>query len=349
MVSTAQSSYTVTIPVYEGPLALLLDLIERAELDITSVSLAQVTDQYLAYVRTLQQVTADEISSFLVIASKLIQIKSEALLPRPPVREVGEVDPAEDLARQLRLYKRYKEIGVWLEDRQSRNLRTFLRVAPPPKVEAKLDLSDITLADLLEAAERIFAAEQEKQSLGTVITAPKITIREKIRIDCDSAARRTRRHLPQSAWGKSHSVGDRCYVFGAVGIGQTLSRAGAARVPVQRHLHPAAGGISGGGGVRSGVRVKYSHRFSVAAWKRRFFDSFFETSAPSKVPRACQDCQRSTHPISRDRVQAQRIDGIHPTRRRLQPLATRAMSAFRPFRAGRLSRAIRSPACVQVF
>jgi segregation and condensation protein A len=169
MLPTVQSSYTVTIPVYEGPLALLLDLIERAELDITSVSLAQVTDQYLTYVRTLQQVTADEISSFLVIASKLIQIKSEALLPRPPVREVGEVDPAEDLARQLRMYKRFKEIGLWLEDRQSKNLRTFLRVAPPPKVEAKLDLSDITLADLLEAAERTFAAEQEKQSLGTVI------------------------------------------------------------------------------------------------------------------------------------------------------------------------------------
>jgi segregation and condensation protein A len=182
MLSLNQSSYTVAIPVYEGPLALLLDLIERAELDITTVALAQVTDQYLVYVRTLEQVTPEEISSFLVIASKLIQIKSEALLPRPPVREVGETDPAEDLARQLRLYKRYKEIGSWLEDRQSKNLRTFLRVAPPPKVEAKLDLSGITLADLLEAAERIFAMEQEKQSLGTVITAPKITIREKIEL-----------------------------------------------------------------------------------------------------------------------------------------------------------------------
>ncbi len=180
MLPTIQSSYNVAIPVYEGPLALLLDLIERAELDITSVSLAQVTDQYLSYVRALEQVTADEISSFLVIASKLIQIKSEALLPRPPVREVGEEDPAEDLARQLRLYKRYKEIGLWLEDRQNKNLRTFLRVAPPPKVEAKLDLSGITLADLLEAAERMYAQEQEKQSLGTVITAPKVTIREKI-------------------------------------------------------------------------------------------------------------------------------------------------------------------------
>ena len=182
MLPTIQTSYNVAIPVYEGPLALLLDLIERAELDITAVSLAQVTDQYLTYVRALEHVTPDEISSFLVIASKLIQIKSEALLPRPPVREVGEADPAEDLARQLRLYKRYKEIGVWLEERQHNNLRTFLRVAPPPKVEAKLDLSGISLADLLEAAEKMFTQEKERQSLGTVISAPKITIREKIEL-----------------------------------------------------------------------------------------------------------------------------------------------------------------------
>ena len=182
MLPLTQSSYTVQIPVYEGPLALLLDLIERAELDITAVSLAQVTDQYLSYVHSLQQVTADEISSFLVIAAKLIQIKSEALLPRPPAREVGEEDPAEDLARQLRMYKRFKEIGHWLEERQDQNLRTFLRVAPPPKVEAKLDLSGITLADLLDSAGRMFAQEQEKQSLGTVISAPKITIREKIEL-----------------------------------------------------------------------------------------------------------------------------------------------------------------------
>lgn len=178
----SQSSYTVNIPVYEGPLALLLDLIERAELDITTVALAQVTDQYLAFVRALEQTTPDEISSFLIIASKLIQIKSEALLPRSPVREAGEMDPAEDLARQLILYKRFKDIGLWLEDRQNRNLRSYLRVAPPPRVEVKLDLSGITLADLLDAAERIFTQEQEKLSLGTVISAPKVTIREKIEL-----------------------------------------------------------------------------------------------------------------------------------------------------------------------
>ncbi|MBM3151735.1 MAG: hypothetical protein FJZ96_05950 [Chloroflexi bacterium] len=174
------NQYTVHIPVYEGPLDLLLDLIERAELDITSVALAQVTEQYLAYIRAMPDVAAEEISAFLVIAAKLLQIKSEALLPRPPAREAGEEDPGEALARQLRIYKRFKEISAWLDGRLDAGLRTYLRVAPPPKVEGKLDLTDVSVTDLLAAAEFIFAREQEQAALGTVIAPPKITIREKI-------------------------------------------------------------------------------------------------------------------------------------------------------------------------
>jgi segregation and condensation protein A len=177
-------SYSVSTPVYEGPLDLLLQLIERAELDITAVSLALVTDQYLAYIHQMQ-VPADEISGFLVVAAKLIQIKSEALLPRPPTREAGEENLGEALADQLRIYKRYKELSNWLDDRETRHLRTYLRVAPPPKVESRLDLSDITLADLLAAAVDIFSDEAEKQALGTIISAPRITIREKIALIAD--------------------------------------------------------------------------------------------------------------------------------------------------------------------
>lgn len=172
--------YLVQIPVYEGPLDLLLQLIERAELDITAVALALVTEQYLQYIRQMQEARAEEISAFLVIAAKLIQIKSEALLPRPPIREAGEEDPAENLARQLRIYKRFKEISTLLEQRDAQGLRTYLRLAPPPKVEGRLDLSDLTLMDLLEAAQASFLQEREKQSLGTVISAPKVTIRQKI-------------------------------------------------------------------------------------------------------------------------------------------------------------------------
>ena len=175
-----QLNYTVHTSVYEGPLDLLLNLIERAELDITSVSLATVTDQYLVSIKDLEQLNADEISAFLVIAAKLLQIKSEALLPRPPTRAPGEEDVGRSLVDQLKLYKRFKEIGSWMNERQRANLRTFLRVAPPPKIEPKLDLSNLTLEKLITAAQEAFANDRNKLPLGVIIAAPRVTIREKI-------------------------------------------------------------------------------------------------------------------------------------------------------------------------
>jgi segregation and condensation protein A len=174
--------YTVQTAVFEGPLDLLLDLIERAELDITALSLAAVTEQYLDYLHHLEESRADEISAFLVIAAKLVQIKSEALLPRPPVRQPGEEDSGAQLVEQLKLYKRFKKVANWLGEREAKNLRTYLRLAPSPKIEGKLDLSNITIADLIVAAREVYEEQFEKQALGTVISAPKVTIREKIEL-----------------------------------------------------------------------------------------------------------------------------------------------------------------------
>lgn len=174
------TDYQVRIPIYEGPLDLLLSLIEKAELDITTVSLAMVTDQYLAYMHSLEQSNPDDMSGFLIIAARLLQIKSEALLPRPPQREAGDEDVGDSLVEQLRLYKRFKEIGAWLDERQQRGLATYLRVAPPPKLEVKFDPSALTLEMLVEAAQSAFARAAQKEPLATVIAAPTVTIREKI-------------------------------------------------------------------------------------------------------------------------------------------------------------------------
>ncbi len=173
-------AYTVSTPVFEGPLDLLLQLIERAELDISSLSLALVTEQYLEHLHTLEKTAAEEVSAFLVIAAKLIQIKSESLLPRPPQREEGEEDPGEALAQQLRAYKRFKELSLFLEQREKDNLQTYLRLAPGPQLETTADLSGIELADLVAAAYAIFSQEVDKPALGTVVSMPRITIREKI-------------------------------------------------------------------------------------------------------------------------------------------------------------------------
>ena len=173
-------AYAVQTPVYEGPLDLLLNLIERAELDITELSLASVTNQFLAYLNTQELMPADEISAFLVVAAKLVQIKSEALLPRPPSAHSREEDVGESLVEQLKAYQRFKQVGRWLLDRQELGWRSYVRVAPPPRVEPKLDLSNLTLGELTLAAQRVFAREAEKRALGTVLSAPAVTIREKL-------------------------------------------------------------------------------------------------------------------------------------------------------------------------
>jgi segregation and condensation protein A len=180
------SNYTIATPVYEGPLDLLLQLIEHAELDITKLSLAIITDQYLEYIHHLTDLVADEVSAFLVIAAKLLQIKSEALLPRPPQREPGEEDPGEALAKQLIIYKRYREIASILDQRKEDGLRTYLRVAPPPKFEASYDLTGITIYDIAAAAQEIFANLNLADTLKTVVPPSRVTIREKISLITDS-------------------------------------------------------------------------------------------------------------------------------------------------------------------
>lgn len=172
--------YQVSTGVFNGPLDLLLSLIEKAELDITKLALAQVTDQYLAYLNELEEKDPTEISYFLVVAAKLIQIKSEALLPVPPTRIPGEEDPGESLTQQLLLYKMFKESSKILGTREDMHLSTFLHIAPQIKVEGVIDLTGITVEDLAEAA-RVILLNLTDTTFGTnVIQMPRFSIREKI-------------------------------------------------------------------------------------------------------------------------------------------------------------------------
>ncbi len=96
--------YDVELPVFRGPLDLLLHLIERQELDITSVSLVAVTDQYLAVIRSGELIEMDALADFIAIGSRLILLKSRALLPRPPALsddQESEDEDAEELVRLL--------------------------------------------------------------------------------------------------------------------------------------------------------------------------------------------------------------------------------------------------------
>jgi segregation and condensation protein A len=176
--------YTIQTDLYAGPLDLLLDLIEKASLDITRLALAQVTDQYLAYMHNLVDRDPAEVSAFLVIAARLLQIKSAALLPRPPAIDPwsDEPDPAEALAQQLLLYRRFKQLAGWIEARQNAGLSTYLRIsAPTIQIDAKLDLTGVSLKDLMRAAWEILGAKTYLPALSEVISLPRMTIRERIK------------------------------------------------------------------------------------------------------------------------------------------------------------------------
>lgn len=177
--------YSIALPAFAGPLDLLLYLIERQELDITAISLVQVTSQYLEQIEELKENRMEELIDFIVLGAKLVQIKSRALLPQTPVKfeeDEAEEDPAEALVRQLREYKRFKEGAKWLGEREEAGLRTYLRVAPPPKLEKLLDLSGITPQTLLTAVRQVLARAEKLENSVSLVQPRRLTIEGQIEL-----------------------------------------------------------------------------------------------------------------------------------------------------------------------
>lgn len=176
--------YRIETDLYQGPLDLLLDLIEKAELDITVLSLAQVTDQFLDYVHAMKEENPTEVSAFVVIAARLIQIKSAALLPRQKVNisDVDE-DTGEALAQQLITYKRFKLLADSLAEREDRNFHSWLRVGVPDiGIEPALDISGWNGQMLARIASRVFTPPKPAKSLEKVMKKPRLSIHDKIKL-----------------------------------------------------------------------------------------------------------------------------------------------------------------------
>lgn len=175
------SLYPIHLPVFEGPLDLLLRLIEREELDITTVALAQVTDQYLAQLSEMEQRQAKELADFLVVAARLLLIKSLALLPSPPRRgaEVDTQDAGQDLVRQLQIYKRFKDVAARLREREEQGLHSYVRLVPLPHRDPQPDLSDVTVEDLLAIAQEALDVTPGP-AVDEVVTPVTVTIADQI-------------------------------------------------------------------------------------------------------------------------------------------------------------------------
>ena len=152
----------VKLPVFEGPLDLLMHLIEKNKIDIYDIPIAEITDQYLEYVRQMNREDMDVTSEFLVMAATLLDIKSRMLLPREKDEETGEEegDPREELVRRLLEYKKYKYLSEELAVRREQAGVRFFREQHLPKevrsYQPPIDYGELLRNVDLDSLEKVF-------------------------------------------------------------------------------------------------------------------------------------------------------------------------------------------------
>lgn len=157
----------VKLEVFDGPLDLLLHLIDKNKVDIFDIPIVLITEQYLDYISRMDAKNMDVMSEFLVMAATLVRIKSQMLLPKEETPEEEEDDPRQELVERLLEYKMYKYASYELKDRQYDAARVFYKEPSIPdeiknyKEEINFDelLSDVTLSKL----QMIFDSVMQKQ------------------------------------------------------------------------------------------------------------------------------------------------------------------------------------------
>ena len=159
---------TVKLQVFEGPLDLLLYLLEKNKVNIYDIPIVEITEQYMEYIREMKRQDLEVLSEFLVMAATLVDIKSRMLLPSNPDSEEEEEDPRAELVQQLLEYKMYKCMAYELKDRQMDAGRVMYKKptipeevrAYEPPVDIHELISDITLSRLHEIFESIMLEDK---------------------------------------------------------------------------------------------------------------------------------------------------------------------------------------------
>ena len=158
---------TVKLSAFEGPLDLLLHLLDKNKVSIYDIPIVEITAQYLDYIREMQRQDLNIMSEFLVMASTLIAIKSKMLLPKENGKEEDAEDPREELVQQLLEYKMYKCMSYELKDRQTDAQRFLFKVPTVPAevltYELPVDLAELMSGLTLHKLKSIFESVMRRQ------------------------------------------------------------------------------------------------------------------------------------------------------------------------------------------
>ena len=163
-------SIPVKLEAFEGPLDLLLHLIDKNKINIYDIPIVEITEQYLDYIKQMEEKNMEIMSEFLVMAATLINIKSRMLLPAPATEEEEEIDPRQELVDRLLEYKMYKYVSDQLRDKQEDASRVMFKSPTIPKEIADfkedIDVSeligDLTLSKLHEIFTSIVKRQSDK-------------------------------------------------------------------------------------------------------------------------------------------------------------------------------------------
>lgn len=157
----------VKLPVFEGPLDLLLHLIDKNKIDIYDIPIVEITNQYLEYIRTMERQDLNIMSEFMVMAATLIDIKCRMLLPKEVNEEGEEEDPRAELVQQLLEYKLYKYMSYELRERMADAARSIYRLGSIPdeikQYKAPVDLDELVGDMNLNKLHKIFQAVMRRQ------------------------------------------------------------------------------------------------------------------------------------------------------------------------------------------
>lgn len=179
-------AYQVSLDVFEGPLDLLLHLINQLEIDIYDIPVAEITEQYMDYIQTMQHLELNIASEYLVMAATLLEIKSKMLLPAQENTEdfdEYEEDPREELMERLIEYRKYKEAAEDLKDKERDDNQIFTR---PPVIFKDLDTKvpivegDLSIYDMLGALNKMFKRKQWNEPQDSRITRIEIPIEQRM-------------------------------------------------------------------------------------------------------------------------------------------------------------------------
>ena len=174
---------TFTINDFEGPLDLLLHLIKEKKMDLLNLKIEIIIDEYLKFIEKMEKMNLDIASSYLVMASELIEMKSRLLLPRQIEEEEEEIDPKEQLVNRLIEYQKYKDLTEEFKELESERKQIYTRLPENLKEYSNTDTvinnSDITLDDLLQAFQKFLERKKLEQPLHTKVTKKEMSVEER--------------------------------------------------------------------------------------------------------------------------------------------------------------------------